>query len=218
MENEDTENKRIIIPALPLRANSAGFIMHVIGSDSSGMPIFGPYKIGEYARDIEEHARALLNAHMTLRDPQIPLYTRFAKFLNVGSEEGYLELDSQDGVLFLLGDGEFPIGCGARDLCTIMAARPRTNNADYIARKIEADIRVRISPRATGKLKVDEQGVHISEFTPNFFGDFRNYTDIIRALTHSKASYVAKDGTPILFKVNMEKEKEMEFIKKDYLQ
>ncbi|MBU0907625.1 MAG: hypothetical protein KKD18_05635 [Nanoarchaeota archaeon] len=208
----EAQERSLVIPRFPLTVLNNGYVSHIVGYDISGIPEFGPYKIGEFARDISEHAKKLEEASIATKDLTIPLYTRFAKFVNTSwDEDATKELGTKDGMLFLLGEGAFPIGCGARDICTIMAVHPGTNNADCISQKIYQDIGTRVKPRATGRIGVDKENVWIRNFTTQWFGNFRDYADVIRSLTRSN---ISPNDTPILFQATFGRDKEMEFINK----
>ncbi len=190
------EKERIVVTRTPL----AVYPLNLLGvSEGINLGYVGhmdeleewkPYKIGDLARDIEEHARKLLKAGVA--NP-----TRFAKFVNTEwSKDINNYLHRGEGLLFLLGDGLFPIGCGARDWCAIIAVRPGAYTAADIGRKIFEDSGVDVKHRATGILRLENNVLRIDGFSTSWWDGLEDYADVIRALARSD---IALNGTPIIF-------------------
>jgi len=204
----ETKNKtleeRMIVPCSPLavwpnhpsvfQGLTQGYVGHIGGYDGAGLPKWEPYKIGDSVKDIVEHHKQLSNAGIVDRLKRL----KFVDIDQHGDLTPYLKKD--EGLLFLLGDGSFPVGCGSSDLCTIMAVRPGVNSAYEISGKIYKDIGIKVNTRATGKLKLENEKLYVKEFTTSFFEKIEDYADVIRGLTYSED--LAKEGTPILFEPN----------------
>ena len=125
------------------------------------------------------------------------------KFIETGdgmSGDINKELRTPEGLLFLLADGIFPIGCGARELNTVMAVKPGENFAEGIADQIYEDIGTQVKQRATGRLRLEESGLYVVDFSTNFFDRLEDYQDTIAGLVRSK---IVPEGTPLKYQVTV---------------
>jgi len=173
--------------SLVLLTNENGVMKDLVGHlvYTGQQKVWAPYKVGDKL-DFE------------------PCYSCYPKFVETGyGKFGSIdeELKSKDGLLFLIADGMFPMGCGIRKPNTVFAVQPKTKCLAEIADQIEADCGycvTDVKPKASGKLSYLENALHINGFSENYFANQQAYMDAVAGLVNSS---VAPEKTPIIFHV-----------------
>jgi hypothetical protein len=128
-------------------------------------------------------------------------YSRYPKFVETGyGKYGNIDkaLKSPEGLLFLIADGMFPMGCGVRKPNTVFAVQPKTTNPDDIAKQIEADCGYCVTDvhqKASGKLGLVDCEFHVYDFSQIWYDNQQAYLDAVAGLVNSNAVR----GTPIIF-------------------
>jgi hypothetical protein len=159
-------------------------IGHLVKYDSQ--KIWAPYKVGDEL-DFE------------------PLHRCYPKFVETGHGKfGSIdkELQSSDGLLFVLADGDFSMGCGARFLNTVFAVKPGETEPDKIAYQVFSESGVDVELKASGRINLLENALNIYKFSEDFYKNPRAYLDAVAGLVNG---YGFKKGTPIFFKANLGK-------------
>jgi len=172
---------------LVLLTNENGVMKDLVGHlvAHSDQKVWAPYKVGDKL-DFEQ------------------FYSCYPKFVETGyGKFGSIdeELKSKDGLLFLIADGMFPMGCGIRKPNTVFAVQPKTKCLAEIAAQIEADCGycvTDVKPKASGKLSYLENALHINGFSEDYFVNQQAYLDAVAGLVNSS---VAPEKTPIVFHV-----------------
>jgi hypothetical protein len=159
------------------------FIGHIVNYGQQ--KVWAPYKVGDEL-DFE------------------PTKERWPKLVVAGYngiDSIQKELHSSDGLLFLLADGEFPMGCGpSRDLNTVLAVKPGAKDAREISDQIYRDIGTDLEFRAKGMLNITKKQLLVNNFCVSYISNPDVYLDTIAGLTRSS---IAPDGISILFKANL---------------
>ena len=173
---------------LILLTNENGKPKDLIGHlvNHSSQKIWTPYKIGNKV-DFEPFHRCY---------PKF-VETGYGKFGNINKE-----LQSSDGLLFVLADGDFSMGCGARFLNTVFAVKSGETEPDKIAYQVFSDSGIDVELKASGRISLLENALSIHEFSEDFYKNPQTYLDAIAGLVNSN---LANKGVPILFKANLGK-------------
>ena len=170
---------------LVLLIKEKGVLENLVGHlvNSGQQKVWAPYKVGDKL-DFE------------------PFYSCYPKFVETGyGKFGSIdkELKSQNGLLFLIADGMFPMGCGIRKPNTVFAVQAEANCPEDIASQIEADagyIVTDVKPKASGKLSYLENALHINGFSEDYFKNQQAYLDAVAGLVNNS---IAPKKTPIIF-------------------
>jgi len=170
--------------SLVLLTNENGVMKDLVGHlvNDGQQKVWSPYKVGDEL-DFE------------------PFHRCYPKFVKIGyGKFGSIdeELKSPKGLLFLIADGMFPMGCGSRCPNTVFAVQPKTKDPAEIAAQIEADsgyIVTEVKPKASGRISFLDNALHIKEFSKNYFKNLQVYLDAVAGLVNSS---IAPEKTPII--------------------
>jgi len=170
---------------LVLLTNENGVMKDLVGHlvIHSDQKVWVPYKVGDEL-DFEPFNRCY---------PKF-IAAGYGKFGSIDEE-----LKSQSGLLFLIADGEFPMGCGpTRFTNTIFAVRPKAVSIEEIADQVYRDASIGVEPKASGHLSYLDDALHINGFSESYLKSQQAYLDAVAGLVNSS---VASEKTPIIFHV-----------------
>lgn len=127
--------------------------------------------------------------------------TGYGKF---GSYETELKSRKGKGLMFLIADGMFPMGCGARCKNTVFAVQPKATDPMEIADQIEADSGYYVTdvqPKASGRIRLIDNILYINKFSESYYKNQEAYLDAVAGLV--RAGYYFPEKTPIIFHANL---------------
>jgi hypothetical protein len=181
-----TNNQNPLVLLTAENGKPKDLIGHIVNYGSQ--KIWAPYKVGDEL-DFE------------------PFHSRYPKFVTTGyGKFGSIdkELKSPSGLLFLIADGMFPMGCGVRKPNTVFAVQPKTADPMAIAAQIEADAGYDVTDvrsKASGRISLLNGVLSINGFSESWYKNQRAYLDAVAGLVNN--SYEIPGKTPIIFHANV---------------